>query len=85
MRTLQEIQNEYTTTCAQLGDLEVKAQGVLAQVEAQKKPLLDKVASLQKEAEQRIILDNELLKKENEAKQTAEEGKDGQAEPTVQS
>ncbi len=75
MRTLQEIQNEYSVTCAQLGDLEVKKEGVLAQVEAQRKPLLEKIVGLQKEAEQRVLFDAEMLKKENEAKK-AEESKD---------
>lgn len=66
MRTMQEIQNEFNVICAQLGNLEANRVQIMAQVDAQRKPLLDKIVELQKEAEQVKAVEAELAKKQAE-------------------
>lgn len=52
MRTLEEVQTEYSQTCAKIGDLEVRKQRMMEQVDAQLEPLHNKCNDLEKEAAQ---------------------------------
>ena len=52
MRNLSEVQTEYANVCAKIGDIEVRKQQVMEQMDAQLEPLHDKCRDLQKEAEQ---------------------------------
>lgn len=72
MRTLNEVQQEYTMLCAQLGDFEVKAGRFQEQLQAQRKQLLDKVAELDAEAVKIKEVQAELDKQKAEAAKEAQ-------------
>lgn len=67
MRSKQEIDQEYTMTCAHLGINELKRAKVLEQLDAERKALLDKVAALQAEADKVAEVQTELEKQKAEA------------------
>ena len=52
MRTLEEVQTEYAQNCAKIGDLEVRKQRAMEQIDLQLEPLHNKCNDLEKEANQ---------------------------------
>jgi tryptophanyl-tRNA synthetase len=56
MRSLDEVRNDYTKACSQIGDLEVRKQQLMEQMDAQLEPLHNKCRDLQREGEQIIAI-----------------------------
>lgn len=62
MRSIQEIEQQFTFVCAQIGNLELKKTQVLAQLDAQLAPLHEQAAQLQAEGTQVKAVADEVAK-----------------------
>jgi hypothetical protein len=72
MRDLKEVQNEYASICAKIGDLEVRKQKAIEGVDAQLEPLHDAARALENEANNILAVQKELEMITNQTKEGKE-------------